>query len=146
MCPDLKKIVSISAMMIFLTGLALFAYLGIFNRYWSDDWCINADLRELGFAGTLKGYAYITTYSSNRFSLIFFSGILNFLDILGVQIMSPLNILLLAIGLYWCAINIRTVTNASTTKILILTLVLLTTYYSIYLAPHLYQSLYWRSA
>ena len=62
----IKNAIPIAGLVLFLTGLGLFAYLGIYNRYWADDWCYNADFRELGFFGTLKGYTYITTYASNR--------------------------------------------------------------------------------
>jgi hypothetical protein len=146
MSKTLNQVVAISAFLVFASGVILFAYLAIYNRYWSDDWCINADLRELGFLGTLHGYTYITTYSSNRVSLIFFSGILNYLGVFGVQIMSVGSISLLAASLYWCVINIITMIGRSISRTLIAILILMTVYYTIYLAPHLYQSLYWRSA
>jgi len=142
---DPKKAISIFAFILFLTGVFLFAYLGIYNRYWADDWCYNADLHDLGFINTLKGYSYITTYAANRYSLTLFSGLLYYLGVFGVQIMSPLNIVLLAVGLYLCFLNIKKITSTSIPNSSLAIFTLLTTYYSIYLAPHLYQSLYWRS-
>ena len=103
----IKNATPIAGLVLFLIGLGLFSYLGIYNRYWADDWCYNADFRELGFIGTLKGYTYITTYASNRYSLTFFSGVLYFLGILGVQIMTPLNILFLFTALFWTLVNIK---------------------------------------
>ena len=142
---DPKKAILTFAFILFLTGVLLFAYLGIYNRYWADDWCYNADLRNLGFINTLKGYTSITTYAANRYSLTFFSGLLFYFGILGVQIMTPLNIVLLALGLYGCLTNIKKITNTSSPNSALAIFTLITIYYSIYLAPHLYQSLYWRS-
>jgi hypothetical protein len=68
-------------------GLFYFAYLGIFTRYWQDDYCYNADFQRLGLIGTLKGYTYITTYASNRLSLTFFSGLFYYLGVLGAEIL-----------------------------------------------------------
>lgn len=142
---DSKKVITTIALIIFLTGLLLFAYLGIYNRYWADDWCYNADFRELGFTDTLKGYAYITTYASNRYALTLFSGIFYYLGIFGVQIMSPLNILLLASSIYWCLVNSKQIASHSISNSFLAILAFIATYYTLYLAPHLYQSVYWRS-
>lgn len=141
----IKNATPIAGLVLFLIGLGLFSYLGIYNRYWADDWCYNADFRELGFIGTLKGYTYITTYASNRYSLTFFSGVLYFLGVLGVQIMTPLNILFLFTALFWTLVNIKKILNSSTPKTSIALISAIAIYYSIYLTPHLYQSLYWRS-
>jgi len=140
-----KRVIPIFALILFLVGVAFFAYLGIYNRYWADDWCYNADLHELGFINTLKGYSHITTYAANRYSLTLFSGLLYSMGILGVQIMTPLNIILLALGLFWCLWNINKIADASLSHSALAIVTLITIYYSLYLAPHLYQSLYWRS-
>jgi hypothetical protein len=142
---DFRRIISVFALALFILGVGIFAYLGIYNRYWADDWCYNADLHELGFVGTLNGYTYITTYASNRFALTFFSGIFYALGVLGVQLMTPLNILILCISLYWVAINVSRITNLSWEKSSLAIFSLITIYYSLNLAPHLYQSVYWRS-
>ncbi len=34
-----------------LIGLALLAYIGIYNRFWGDDWCYNFDFKTWGSAG-----------------------------------------------------------------------------------------------
>ena len=130
---------------LFFVGLILFAYLGIFNRYWADDWCYNADLKNLGFIGTLKGYSYITTYASNRYSLTFVSGMLYQLGVLGVQIMTPLIILFWLIGICWILYNIKRITNFSCSILTILLSSSIILYYCLYAAPHLYQSIYWRT-
>jgi hypothetical protein len=130
---------------LFFTGLGLFAYLAIYNRYWADDWCYNADFHQLGFLGTLKGYMYITTYAANRFSLTFFSGLLYYLGIFGVQIMTPVNILLLFVALNWFLNNINKMLDLNFPRLALILVVAIVIYYSIFLTPDLYQSLYWRS-
>src|SRR5512132_4418584 len=96
-----KRVVTILGLILFLSGLGLFAYLGFYNRYWADDWCYNADLKQLGFWGTIKGYTYITTYASNRYSLTLFSGLFYALGLLGVQIMTLAVIASWALGLFF---------------------------------------------
>ncbi|HEY5729021.1 MAG TPA: hypothetical protein VIS72_03160 [Anaerolineales bacterium] len=139
------KLAVLIGLVIFLSGLVVFAYLGYYNRYWADDWCYNADFLRLGFMGTMRGYTYITTYASNRFSLTLFSGLLYYLDISGVQLMTLLVVLFLTWGLYRLLNNFNVMLSLdfSTAQLLLMTAIVV--YYSISLAPHLYQSIYWRS-
>lgn len=130
---------------LFLSGLALFAYLGYYNRYWADDWCYNADLERLGFWGTMKGYTYVTTYASNRFSLTLFSGLLNFGGVIGVQAMTGVFILFWMWGMYRLLSHVNAWTDLRFPKTTPLLVTAIIVFYSIHLAPHLYQSLYWRS-
>lgn len=88
---------------------------------------------------------YITTYASNRFSLTFFSGLLYYLGIFGIQIMTPVNILLLFVTLNWTLKNIKKMLNFSLPSSALALIAAIVIYYSIYLTPNLYQSLYWRS-
>lgn len=140
-----KRIITIAGVSLFLLGLAVFAYLGFFNRYWADDWCYNADLKQLGLWGTLKGYTYITTYASNRFSLTLFSGLFYALGLFGVQVMTLLVILLWTLGVFLILENIRALTSYSFSRLQLGLISAVVVYYSIYLTPHLYQSMYWRS-
>ena len=135
----------ITGLVVFLSGLAVFSYLGYYNRYWADDWCYNADFSRLGFWGTMKGYTYITTYASNRFSLTLFSGLLYFGSLPGVQLMTLVIVIFWVWGLYRLFHHIAEMTSLrlSSSQILLVTVVIV--YYSIYLAPHLYQSFYWKS-
>lgn len=140
-----KRLSTILGLVLFLAGLGLFAYLGFFNRYWADDWCYNADLKQLGLWGTMKGYGYITAYASNRFSLTLFSGLLHSLGLFGVQIMTLLVIVFWYLGLFYILVNIQAVSRTTFSRIQLALVTAVIVYYSIYLTPHLYQSLYWRS-
>ena len=142
---DLSNSAALAGTILFVVGLGLFAYLGFYNRYWADDWCYNADLKELGLMGALKGYTYITTYASNRYSLTLFAGLFYAPGIFGVQVMTLLFILLWFLSLAWIFHNINKMAGSPVSTQVILILATGVTYYSIYLAPHLYQSMYWRS-
>lgn len=130
---------------VFGSGLALFAYLGVFNRYWADDWCLNADFSTLGLWGTLKGYFYITSYTPSRFSLTLFSGLIEFLGVLGVQTLTPLIIIVWAVTLYFLLRNALTLFGEPMPATITALIVAIVVLYSIYLAPHLYQSFFWRT-
>jgi hypothetical protein len=140
-----KKVLILLSCGLFLLGLGLFAYLGTFNRYYADDWCYNQDLHRLGLVGTLKGYTYITTYASNRYSLTLFSGLIYFLGIFGVQSMTLLTLLVWLGGVYWTLDNLKKINHWLLPRKLVFLIAVMILYFSVYLAPHLYQNLYWRS-
>src|SRR5512145_1682079 len=103
----LKKLPSLTYLLgnlIVLAGLALLAYLGFYNRYWADDWCYSADARQLGtIPATLQYFdTEKTGYSSNRYSLTFFSALTeNTLGMFGNQLVATLTIVLWLGGLVW---------------------------------------------
>lgn len=140
-----KRIVTILGLALFLAGLGLFAYLGFYNRYWADDWCYNADLKQLGFWGTIKGYTYITMYASNRYSLTLFSGLFYGLGLFGVQVMTLVVIVSWALGLFFILLNAQALLPYKFSHLQLGLIATAMVYYSIYLMPHLYQSMYWRS-
>lgn len=142
---NFERIVIVLGALLFSGGLLLFAFLGVYNRYWADDWCYNADLRTLGIWGTLQGYFYIISYASNRFSLTLFSGLLYKLGVTGIQIMTPAVVLLWFGGLFWILDLLRHIWKRKIPVKLMFLGSASVIYYTIYTAPHLYQSMYWRS-
>jgi hypothetical protein len=131
---------------IMVSGLIMYCILGLYNRYWADDWCYNADYKTLGFWGILNGYNYITYYASNRISLTLFSVFLQNLGVLGVQLLPALLISSWGIGLYWNISSVFKLLNYHTERSLLITITTAIVYFSIYLAPNQFQSIYWRSA
>ncbi len=140
-----KSLVLFVGLAVLLSGLALFTYLGIYNRHWADDWCYNADFRHKGFIETVRGYAYDTTYTPSRYSVTIFAGLLQAFDTFGDQMMTPLTIILWIIGLVWLLMNVARLARLEVNTPLAALISSLIVYFSIYLAPHLYQSLYWRT-
>ena len=128
-----------------LIGLGYLAYLGIFNRYFADDWCYNKDLNRLGLTGTLQGYTTIKTFASNRYSLTLFSGIIYSMGIFGVQTMTAVTLVTWTAGMTWTLYNLKMISRGAYSSWSALFIASLIVYYTAYLAPHPYQNLYWRS-
>lgn len=132
---------------IVLAGLAVLAYLGFYNRYWADDWCYSADARQIGtIPATLQYFnPEDTGYSSNRYSLTFFSALTeNTLGMFGNQLVATLTISLWLIGLVWTGWNISKLIKPIPFATLLLAASLLL-FYNLYLSPQRFQILYWRS-
>jgi hypothetical protein len=146
----MKKLPSLAILLgnlIMLAGLALLAYLGFYNRYWADDWCYSADARQMGtIPATLQYFdTEKTGYSSNRYSLTFFSALTeNTLGMFGNQLVATLTIVLWLGGLLWLGWNLsRLLKPLPLTLILLAAGILL--FYNLYLSPQSFQVLYWRS-
>jgi hypothetical protein len=146
----LKKLPSLTFILgniVVLAGLAVLAYLGFYNRYWADDWCYSADARQLGtIPATLQYFdTEKTGYSSNRYSLTFFSALTeNTLGMAGNQIFATLTILLWLGGLVWVGWNLSRLLKPLPLNLILLAAGLLL-FYNLYLSPQRFQILYWRS-
>jgi hypothetical protein len=140
-----QKRLSLIPLAIFVVGLGMYAYLGIYFRYWADDWCYNADFRNLGFLETLRGYAYNVTYTPSRYSVTILAGLFYPLGVLGLQLLIPLSLLLWAWGLVRLFKNISAISGFSLLAPQATLLSAIIVYFTMYLAPHLYQSLYWNT-
>jgi hypothetical protein len=130
-----------------LAGLALLAYLGFYNRYWSDDWCYSADARILGtIPATFQYFGTAETgYSTNRYSLTFFSALTeNTLGMFGNELIATLTIVLWLGGLFWIGLNLSHLLRPFPTGAILLAAALLL-FYNLYLSPQRFQILYWRS-
>ena len=145
MSSNIKKLVLIVGLVIALAGVGLFAYLGYYNRYWADDWCYNADFKNLGFLETVHGYSYNVTYTPSRYSVTIFAGLIQAFETLGMQLMTPLTILFWVAGLFFLFYNIARIAGYRLSRLKVLMLAALIVYFSIYLSPHIYQSVYWRT-
>ena len=143
--PTFKRVVLFTGLAVLMGGLLLFTSLSYFNRHWADDWCYNADFRSKGFIETVRGYAYDTTYTPSRYSVTIFAGLLQAFGVPGTQWMTPLTIWFWAVGLIWLFWNVARLAGFRPAAPLIAFFAALIIYFSIYLTPHLYQSLYWRT-
>lgn len=142
---NFKKIVLHIGLTVLVGGLLLFVYLSVYNRHWADDWCYNADFRNKGVLETVAGYAYDVTYTPSRYSVTIFAGLLQAFDVAGTQWMTPLAILFWVTGLFWLFRNVARLAGFQLGATLAAFFASLVIYFSIYLTPHLYQSLYWRT-
>jgi hypothetical protein len=142
---NLKKIALIVGLVLFLAGVGLFVYLGYYNRTWADDWCYDADFRNLGFIETVRGYVYNVTYTPSRYSVTIFAGLIQAFGTLGMQLMTPLTIIFWVVGLAYFFYNFARMAGYRLSKWLVISAASLIVYFSIYLSPQIYQSLYWRT-
>ena len=142
---NFKRFALIVGLVLALAGVGLFAYLGYFNRDWADDWCYNADFKNLGFFETVAGYAYNVTYTPSRYSVTIFAGLLYGFGTLGTQLMSPLTVIFWVAGLAYLFYNLAGMAGHRLSKWLVVLVASVIVYFSIYLSPHIYQSLYWRT-
>ncbi len=134
-----------SILFVSAAGLLFYAWLGLYNRYWADDWCYNADYYSLGLLGILNGYNYITYYASNRISLTLFSVLFEQLGLVGVQL---LPLILLGLSVHSLFLILKTIfqrAGLSARQLALLTFSTVLIYITFYLAPNQFQVLYWRS-
>ncbi|HCK67528.1 MAG TPA: hypothetical protein DHW49_14805 [Anaerolineae bacterium] len=132
---------------VLLTGLALLAYLGFYNRYWADDWCYSADARNLGTVNATLQYFNPEGigYSNNRYALTFFSALTeNTLGMFGNQIFATLTIVFWFFGITWTLYNLSKLIKPIPFGILLFVSGFLL-YYNLYISPQRFQILYWRS-
>jgi hypothetical protein len=149
MTQKINRYIIFLTMMVAGIGLAAFAYLGLYNRYWADDWCYNTDFKHQGVLTAVGNYFATGDeahrgYSTNRYSLTLFSGLLYLFGISGTQVLASLTILLWLGGLIWIAHNLNQAKHSTSDSILLLSSGLLL-FYTLYLSPQRFQILYWRS-
>ena len=142
---NLKRFAVVLGLLLFLSGVGLFASLGYFNRTWADDWCYDADFKTLGFLETMRGYSYNTTYTPSRYSVTIFAGLIQAFRVVGLQLMTPLTVIFWVAGFAYLFYNIAGMAGFRLSKWLALLPASAIVYFSIYLSPHIYQSLYCRT-
>ena len=126
-----------------LIALALFAYLGIFSRYESDDYCLSAFFLQSDFVGAMIQRYFV---SSSRYTNILFIGLADKLfGWYNVAVLPTLMLSLFVLGLYLLLREISEAIQMGWSRWMIFFLSLLVVYFSISQAPDLYETLYWRA-
>jgi hypothetical protein len=126
-----------------LVALALYAYLGIFSRYGSDDYCLSAFFLQ----GNLIN-AMIQRYmvSTSRYTNIIFIGVADKLfGWYNVAILPALMLTLFVSGLYILLKEIGEILQLKWNRGMFFFLSLFVVYFSVTQAPDLYETLYWRA-
>lgn len=128
-------------------GLALLAYIGIYNRYWGDDWCYNFDFKTLGIDGAIGTYFMtgreaLRGYANNRYSLTLVSGLLYLTGIFGAKITASLVIVTWLTGLLWTFSNLSKIFSVANKSAVVFAGATLL-YYTLYISPQRFQTLYW---
>jgi hypothetical protein len=126
-----------------LTALALYAYLGIFSRYGSDDYCLSAFFLQGNLINAMIQRYFIST---SRYTNIIFIGLAD--KLFGwhnVAILPALMLTLFVLGLYLFVKEIAEMIGLGRSRWMIFFLSVSTVYFSITQAPNLYETLYWRA-
>jgi len=124
-------------------GLALYAYLGTFSRYGSDDYCLSTFFLQGDLLNRMIRRYFVT---SGRFTNILFIGLVD--KIFGwhnVAILPPLLLTLFVLGLYLLLNEIRGIVAPGWSRWIAFFMAVSIPYFSILQAPDLYETLYWRA-
>lgn len=137
------KLVLLLGLSTALIALALYAYLGVFSRYGSDDYCLSAFfLQDDLFNAMIRRYMG----ASSRYTNILFIGLVdNLFGWYNVAILPALMLSLFIWGMYLFIKEIAEMTRLGWSRVMILFLAVLLVYFSIMQAPDLYETLYWRA-
>jgi hypothetical protein len=124
-------------------ALALYAYLGIFSRYASDDYCLSAFFLQGDLVSRMIQRYFVT---SDRYTNILFIGLVD--KIFGwhnVAILPALMLILFGLGLYLLLKEIGEILVLGWSRWMVFLMAVSVAYFSIMQAPDLYQTLYWRA-
>jgi hypothetical protein len=126
-----------------LSALALYAYLGTFSRYASDDYCLSAFFLTDDFLGAMIRRYFVT---SSRYTNILFTGLSDQLfGWYNVAILPALMLSLFVTGIYLFLKEISEMFQWGWSRQITFFLSVLVVYFSITQAPDLYETLYWRA-
>lgn len=124
-------------------ALALYAYLGTFSRYGSDDYCLSAFFLQDNIISAMIQRYFI---ASSRYTNIVFIGLAD--KLLGwhnVAILPALMLALFVWGMFLFLKEISELIELRWSRWMILLLSLLLVFFSVSQAPDLYETLYWRA-
>lgn len=126
-----------------LVALALYAYLGTFSRYGSDDYCLSAFFLQDDLVNAMVQRYYL---ASSRYTNILFIGLVDKLfGWYNVAILPALMLFLFVGGVYVFLKQIVEMAHLAWNRWVILLVSILLVYFSVTQAPDLYETLYWRA-
>ena len=130
--------------------LSAYAYNGLSMRYSGDDYCYAGILRLHGFFET-QWYSYmnVSTYNGDRYSLTLFSSLTDIFSPVANGALPVLAILFFLAGMYWVLSSISRLIprepDARPDRLILFLSSEAIVFFTLYLAPSLGQSLYWRT-
>lgn len=130
-----------------LAAIGVYAYLGTFSRYLSDDYCEAVRVREYNPVGAvIERYQDGSWRAANRYSNLMFVGFSEWLGPNNMQITMSSMVILWAVGLAWSTHEFRKILKINwpfqTDCFLGFTLA----FFVLLQAPNLFQTIYWRSS
>ncbi len=142
----LWKIVVGLAILVLGVGLAGYMFVGTTSRLLQDDYCYDLILGKRGFLeGQLHSYLSETTYSGNRFSVGFTTGLTEIPGRWTVQALPAFLIALWVFALYTLKRGLNRLGTFVTTNAESLLVALAIAFFTIVMAPNWEQVFYWRT-
>ncbi|MBA4420587.1 MAG: hypothetical protein C0391_05520 [Anaerolinea sp.] len=123
-------------------ALLPFIYTGIYSRYQADDYCFASSRLQYGYFGALVDWY---TLNSNRFSAMLTIGLIDPLQVIGMQILPGMLVTGMLGGLFLLINSLRNWMAWRIGKMEVFILAGMITFFTVYTAPQRFQSFYWRS-
>lgn len=142
----LWKITLALTILVLGVGLAGYMFAGTTSRLMQDDYCYDLILGKRGFVdGQIYSYLSETTYSGNRFSAGFTTGLAQIPGRWTVQALPAFLIALWVLGLYTLMRRLNRLGTFLTTQAESLLVALAIAFFTIVMAPNWEQVFYWRT-
>ena len=143
-----NKLLLWSVILMFLGLLVGYGIKGFYSRYAADDYCYGYRVNQNGFFyNQIHSYTTLTEYSSNRFSLTLFN---NVVEKIGgpqaIPFIPAAVIITWFLGLAYLFIQISEIRFAKEQTVIAIASAAVILFFTFYLAPNLYQILFWLSA
>ncbi len=137
----LFRSIRVIGMVTFGTALLLYAYLGIFSRYYADDYCLTSSFLTDGFWKSQIGL-YLAW--SNRYAVAFILNLSEYLGRSAIQGWPAFVVVLWVAALGWMLRQVgrSSMFSFSTGTALLFAEILV--FFTVLEAPQQYQSIYWR--
>lgn len=136
------RLIIIASLFCLSVALLAFVYLGLFNRYLIDDYCVAVALRDKGFIGTQK---FWYQNWSGRYTCNLLSAFVSLFGHQTTKILPTLSIIVWLFAIVWSIkqFNPKTFLTSSTISPFLAALLLI--YSTLQATPSLLQSFYWQA-
>lgn len=135
----------LSALAMFI-AIGVYAYLGSFSRYLSDDYCEAVSTRHSIIGGVLERYEDGSWRAANRYSNLLFVGFSELLGENSMPITTTTMIMLWSVGLCWSVYEFRKLFKFNWSFQTDCFLGLTLGFFILLQIPNLFQTIYWRSS
>lgn len=130
-----------------LLAIGMYAYLGSFSRYIADDYCDTVTFQNKSvIEGVLDRYSEGAWRAAGRYTSIFLIGLGELVFPANVQVIVSGMVLLWTLSLIFLLQEFRRALGLSYSSFFDFYFGLLIAFFSLFLAPNLFQSVYWRAS
>lgn len=126
----------------FFAAIIIFIWKGFYSRYWADDYCFSAIVKEKGI---INGLGFFYQEISNRFGAFLLVGVSEFFGFYAIVFMPVFFMLITCILTYWNISLFWKNLGFNHHFFSELYLTLASIFFLLYLAPNFFQSFIWRS-